>query len=228
MNMQQASPVASALANMMQMQKLRQQTAQANVAPQLYGGQAAIAQGVGQQELGAAPYAGPQAAADVGQTAANTAQLLAQAGLNTQTTKQMPNTLMLEYLKLLSQHKLLSGAALGGPKGLATQLQKGINIPNLSPALQQQFYNSTNPNSSDSGNNAPYGLGGNVFTSPSTQLVSPPKNSKFTQNEIYHLNQSGMTPDKINSVYAGNRQLAPDGFIYYKDQNGKLARIPKP
>lgn len=83
--MQQSSPIASAIANMLQIQKLRQQTAQANVAPQLYGGQAAAAQGIGQQELGLGKYAAPNALANLQQQQ----QAAQQAGILTQQQQQL-------------------------------------------------------------------------------------------------------------------------------------------
>lgn len=198
MNMQQASPVSSALANMMQMQKLRQQTAQANVAPQLAQGQANIATGVGQQELGQGAYANPMAQAQLQnqllvnkyygpQTEATIQNIQSQAGLNSQQaaqvlqlTKQMPYELALGIVKLQAEHPFkAAGIGLTGANttNLARTLTSG-SLPGLNASNLAAGIKATTPNFVSSGTDSTGGAkvnpDGSRTTSTGRKFVRDP------------------------------------------------------
>ena len=236
------SPMAGALQQaplyFQELQKMAQQQAATPYAGQLAQGQANIATGIGQQEMVGGQYAAAQNEAEI-------QNVMSQAGVNRAQAQQLlqlkalaPNEYRLELAKFAAAHTIKSAALTKG-QGWANLLTSMQNVPTVNDDGVISY-----------GQNQPpqYGLGGGNGTQPPsqtssqattqstpnqyglssafTQPVMPPKGSKFTQNEIYHLNSSGLTAEQQRSVYAGNRQLAPDGNIYYVD-NGKIARTKR-
>ncbi len=150
-----------------QQQKAQQMQAQTKFAPQYYGGQAAIEQGVGQQELGKGAYANPQAFANLQQTQlfnkyfgpqteATIKNLLSQAGLNTsqsknvlQNTAQMPYELGLLERNAILQHpkSAIAMANNASPYGPAfTNFSNNLmNIPGLNANAAANFAQNTAP-----------------------------------------------------------------------------------
>lgn len=237
------SPMAGALQQaplyFSELQKMAQQQAATPYAGQLAQGQAQTAMGIGQQEMVGGQYASAQNEAEI-------QNIMSQAGVNRAQAQQLlqlkalaPNEYRLELAKLVAAHPIKSAALTKG-KGWSDLVTGMQNVPTVN-ADGSISYSQGQPSQYGLGNGSgsqqptqpaqtsqaaqpastPFGLGAG-----SAQIVMPPKNSKFTQNEIYHLNSSGLTPEQQKSVYAGNRQLAPDGYIYYND-NGKLARTKR-